>query len=245
MQLELELKDPALKGFKRRIIEHVRANPMETECDIVDVVLGLQEILDQYHAIIRDKYEHDLAEKEVMVQAFYDLMRLFKDYDWIQSSIENHETHGVLRSRNDINYVDDNFLFAITSLFMKFEVIKVSVTTQLQTHCWEYKEKVHSELLIEKATAEMERNNALAQIGYERQVSRIHAYELFLSELDDLQESIRKENHDVFDILIQRKLTEKFNVIRNKIKYKMKNEGHEKLLGRLKYLNDIMEMVNG
>jgi hypothetical protein len=245
MQLEFELKDPALKGFKRRIIEHVRANPMESECDIVDVVLGLQEILDEYHMIIREKYEHDLAEKEVMVQAFYDLISIFRDLDWIQTSIENKETHSFLRSRDGINYVDDHFLHAVERIFIRFDWVKDNVKRQLTTHCWEYKEKVHGDLLIEIAQLKKERDELRLELQTEKKVSRLHAYEQFLKELDEFEKSIIEEKRSMFDPLAQQRLSEKFEERRILINKKIRDEGFEKLLPRLKYLDDVMKMVYG
>jgi hypothetical protein len=245
MQLELELKDPALKGFKRRIIEHVRANPMESECDIVDVVLGLQEILNEYHMIIREKYEHDLAEKEVMVQAFYDLITIFKDLDWIQTSIENKETHSFLRSRDGINYVDDHFLHSVERIFIRFDWVRENVLSQLKTHCWEYKEKVHSELLMELAVAKREREELRLELQTEKKVSRLHAYEQFLKELDEFEKSIVEEKRSMFDPSIQLRLIEKIEERKNLINKKIRDEGFEKLLPRLKYLDDVMKMVYG
>lgn len=72
-QTHIESKEP-LKGFKRRIIDHVRNNPMESECDLTDVVLGLEEILKEYReAYLKTVSPSSQAESESQTDLWNDL----------------------------------------------------------------------------------------------------------------------------------------------------------------------------
>lgn len=84
-QAHIESKEP-LKGFKRRIIDHVRNNPMESECDLTDVVLGLEEILKEYReAYLKTVSPPSQAESESQDQLWHIALKhaAFVDFKWV------------------------------------------------------------------------------------------------------------------------------------------------------------------
>jgi predicted nuclease with TOPRIM domain len=72
-------------GYKRRIIELVRSNPFESECDVCDTVLGVKAILEEMLSAVKEENKRLLGTIKLGIDVYSD------DVKDLRSQIEKLE----------------------------------------------------------------------------------------------------------------------------------------------------------